>query len=186
MGFGNGALLGWCRDRGINIIGTEIQDELVERANSMGFFAAKDFSAIRPESFDMVVALDVFEHIIYEDLVAVCMKLHDLLRPGAILIARFPNGDSPFSMPHKQGDPTHVNVIGSGFARKLMAESGFDVVELREPAEIPLTLSSRLKAPIKRGLRSIFWLVSKYTFMGNTVPSTFCMNYMMIARKTAK
>ena len=37
------------------------------------------------------------------DLVALCRDIHRILKPEGHLIARFPNGDSPFSMVFQNG-----------------------------------------------------------------------------------
>ncbi|WP_448950113.1 methyltransferase domain-containing protein [Labrys neptuniae] len=183
IGFGNGAFLGWGRHNGLTVIGIEIQPVLRERAEQAGFRVIDDIGLLGPASVDVVAAFDVFEHIPYEALQETCRQAARVLKPGGHLIARFPNGDSPFALPIQNGDPTHVNAIGAGFIGELMRSTGFELRELRAPTETPLHLHAKLALPIKKLMRSALRAYVRFAFLGPATPSTFHLNYMMIARK---
>ncbi|MGJ4858419.1 class I SAM-dependent methyltransferase [Labrys sp. La1] len=186
IGFGNGSFLGWGRKNGLTVIGIEIQPVLRERAEQSGFPVIDDLRLLEPLSVDIVAAFDVFEHIPYDSLQEMCRQAARVLKPGGYLIARFPNGDSPFALPVQNGDPTHVNAIGAGFIGELMRSTGFELRELRAPTETPLHLRARLVLPIKKLMRSAVRAYVRFAFLGATTPSTFHLNYMMIARKPSE
>lgn len=183
IGFGNGSFLGWARTNGLNVIGIEIQPVLRERAEQAGFRVIEDIGLLGPASVDIVAAFDVFEHIPYDALQETCRQAARLLKPGGYLVARFPNGDSPFALPLQNGDPTHVNAIGAGFIGELMRSTGFELKELRAPTETPRNLPAKLALPIKKLMRSALRTYIRFAFLGAATPSTFHLNYMMIARK---
>ena len=126
---------------------------------------------------------NVFEHIPYRELTGMCGKIANALKPGGFLVARFPNGDSPFSLPIQNADPTHVHSIGSGIAHELMRVSGLEVVELRAPYETPVTLKSKIALPFKRLMRSLLTTYVRFTYLGASTPPTYALNYLLVARK---
>jgi SAM-dependent methyltransferase len=147
LGFGHGAFAGWCRSTGAVWLGVEANPLLVEWAGRAGF----DATTALPESgrYDVVCAFDVFEHVPGEELPGLMTRLRGLLSPGGIVLARFPNGDSPLGLPHQYGDWTHCTVIGEGRWRQLAHETGFDCTAWLSPAlplnwRRPMTLLRRL------------------------------------------
>jgi SAM-dependent methyltransferase len=82
------------------------------------------------ESFDLVAAFDVMEHIPLEELPGFLREVRRVLRPGGVYVAKFPNGDSPFGRHIQNGDVTHRTAIGSIRARYLATQAAMDVVFL--------------------------------------------------------
>lgn len=183
VGFGNGSLLGWARSQGVKVYGTEIQDELKNRALDAGFLVIDDLKSVEKNSVDLCVALDIFEHVDFDDLIDLCRDIRSTLRPDGYLIARFPNGDSPFSMVNQNADPTHKQHIGRIKAETIMQRSGMRMVALRAQADVSRSLSERIKLSIKKLLRSIYLNYAKAAFLGGSTPSTFEVNYVLIAKK---
>lgn len=137
IGFGNGAFAGWASRAGAKYFGTEIIPELVAKGRNAGFTvydASHSMDPSIPEaSIDVVVALDVFEHLDRHELAEMLRSLRGWLRPGGMVIARVPSGDSPFSGAIQHGDLTHRTVLGSSAVRQLAGETGFNVVGIRQP-----------------------------------------------------
>ena len=82
----------------------------------------------RPGSFDLVVMLDVLEHL--EDPVTTVTKIHELLRPGAILTAL--TGDGGCMGARFFGDrwyycqyPEHISFFNRGSLETLLRDCGF-------------------------------------------------------------
>lgn len=69
--------------------------------------------------FDLIVALDVMEHIETSDLVDFMSSVRNLLKPGGMFVARVPNGSSPWGLVYQYGDITHVTVLSPGRFQKL-------------------------------------------------------------------
>ena len=149
IGFGNGPVLGWCRARGHEASGVESNPALAARGTAAGFEIFESLAEAVEQrgerAFDLVVALDVLEHVTIDDLPGMLKTIRSLLRDGAAFVARFPNGDSPFGRAFQYGDVTHVTVIGSEKIAWLAKQSGFEVARVKEPA-VPLKGAGVLRA----------------------------------------
>lgn len=114
IGFGNGSLAGWLRDKYPNArwTGVEIQESLVTKATASGYESRSKLP--KPDSnysFDAVVAFDVLEHLNDSEIRDLFTDLQPILKENGIVIARVPNGEGPMGMPNQNGDPTHVTNI---------------------------------------------------------------------------
>lgn len=114
VGFGNGAFLAFCRSRGWNVTGTELDPQLVQAGKDAGFLVhpPEALSELADHSFDLIAVFDVLEHIEQQRIVGLLSLLASKLRPGGSMIFRFPNADSWLGNPLQNGDPTHVTQIG--------------------------------------------------------------------------
>ena len=109
IGFGNGAFLGYARQRGLAVAGIEIEPSLRERAQALGVPSAAELGGLAAlPAFDLIVAFDVFEHLTRKQLGTLLLQARSRLTPQGVLLCRVPNGDSPFGRKHQHGDPTHV------------------------------------------------------------------------------
>lgn len=133
VGFGNGAFLAYCRERGWNITGVELLPELRAAAKTQGFAAVADdeVDTLPEAGFDLVAAFDVFEHIFPEQSVDFLGSLARRLRPGGCIILRYPNADASVGNVFQHGDPTHVNAIGTLKLDYYAAQAGLDVAVYR-------------------------------------------------------
>jgi SAM-dependent methyltransferase len=138
LGFGNGGFLAWARDQGAIVHGTELQPELASRGSTAGIIVEpSDLAALLPAAsgkFALVAAFDVFEHIEIAALAPLLATIADLLEDGGLLIARYPNGQSPFGRVHQHGDMTHRTTLSADIMRQLVATLPFDEVHLGNPA----------------------------------------------------
>lgn len=150
LGFGDGRFAAWARAQGAQYQGTEAITELVTQGRQCGYrtFCAEVAIAsfLYPSSLDVAVSFDVFEHMELESLQAILEALYGALRPGGLVIARVPSGDSPFARAIQHGDLTHRVVLGSSSIHQLAHEAGFAVASIREPVT-PL-----------RGLGGLIWM----------------------------
>ncbi len=139
LGFGNGSFLSFARARGAMVFGTEIQQNLVRKAVNAGYPACAcldDLIAEHLDSFDAVVALDVFEHLSHEQIRQTLTTAHNLLKSGGVLIVRAPNGQSPFGRRTQHGDCTHVSVITPKKMEQLCYTTGLDVIKVLNQARV--------------------------------------------------
>jgi SAM-dependent methyltransferase len=132
IGFGNGTFLEFGRRRGWKMHGTEVNPGLLECAGQSGFVVteAETLEPFPSQSFRVVAAFDVMEHIPLEALPGFLSEVRRILRPGGYFLARFPNGDSPFGRHIQNGDVTHQTAIGSIRARFLSIQASLEVVFL--------------------------------------------------------
>jgi hypothetical protein len=137
IGFGNGKFASWAVLKGATYVGTELDDALVNLARDRGFdahAATRNLSTLTGDRKQkLVVALDVFEHLSYDEISALLRAASQCVDADGVIIARFPSGDSPFARSTQYGDLTHRSVIGSGIVYQLAMECGLDVVQVRSP-----------------------------------------------------
>jgi 2-polyprenyl-3-methyl-5-hydroxy-6-metoxy-1,4-benzoquinol methylase len=115
-------IYGWARQAGHDIEGREIVPDMVEAIRERAFtvhLAPVSASAFRPNSFDAIVAIDVLEHLSLDDLKDILRLAKTILKPVGSLIARFPNGASPFSLRSQSGDYTYVKPLSPSAMRQI-------------------------------------------------------------------
>ncbi len=95
FGCGEGRASLYMKNKGANVVGVEISDELLESARTKGVAVYKSLGEIAGQQFDVIMANHVFEHI--ENLNHVLETLGKLLTKGGLLIAGVPNVDTPKS-----------------------------------------------------------------------------------------
>lgn len=140
IGFGNGSFLAWAKAQGAAVSGTEIDAAMIERARAKGFDAhgpELDALVAREQRFDLVAAFDVFEHWHKDTLVANLHHIRALLDDGGALVARFPNGHSPFGRVYQYGDITHCTVLSASSIAQLAQMTGFEVVRVGNARRVP-------------------------------------------------
>jgi SAM-dependent methyltransferase len=115
IGFGNGELLSYFRELGHQVVGVEINNDLVERAKKSEYAAYSgciwEIPEIQSEKFDLIVGLAVAEHLNYNDLVELLSWANKHLNVGGTLHLMFPEGASPFGLGYQHGDFTHVSCL---------------------------------------------------------------------------
>jgi 2-polyprenyl-3-methyl-5-hydroxy-6-metoxy-1,4-benzoquinol methylase len=140
IGFGNGSFLAWARRHNADVTGTEIIEALVDQARMKGFDAqsASLLTLLASgQQFDLVAAFDVFEHWLKDELIANLRLLHALLDRDGLLLARFPNGHSPFGRVYQHGDLTHVTALSSSSVTQLAQMTGFVVARIDNARRVP-------------------------------------------------
>jgi len=133
IGFGNGAFLGYCKQRGCSAWGIELDPRLRERASRAGFPTRPSLDELPTgQHFDLIVLFDVLEHVPTDELIPFVKKLRErLTRDGAVLL-RVPNGDSPFGRRNQHGDLTHVAAFAEFKLKQLAQLCDLKLVELGE------------------------------------------------------
>ena len=185
IGFGNGSILAYAKTKGWNAVGTEVNEFLVEMATRRGLNAihANDLAGLKQASFDLVVAFDVLEHISQDHLLGFVRDLVNKVKPGTLLLARFPNADSPFGLLNQNGDITHLSAIGLGKARYLARELGLELVFFGGQA-VPVA-GSAMRSLRRVGGLALFKLIDTVVnrvFFPND-PIAFCSsNAVMVLR----
>jgi len=183
LGFGNGQFLGWCGAQGIDCCGVEIDAEMRRRAREFGvavFASTFDRSLeTHEQTFDVVAAFDVLEHIELHELVRTLRQVARLLRPGGHLLARFPNGDSPFGRVNQHGDLTHVTTLGRSKLQQLAELSGMQLISFADPRRpwrsvgfrgaIRRLAGSAVKKVLETTIRTLYFGGEKVCFDRNAV-----------------
>jgi SAM-dependent methyltransferase len=169
VGFGRGELLDWARSAGFSTAGVEVVPELVDRARSRGHEAVDNISRLPPNAFDVITAIDVLEHLSREQLREFFVDVRRVIRPDGVLVARFPNGQSPFSGAYQNGDLTHLLALTPSAARQAALGSGMDFVSSHNFRPVPPGLRGA-KRRLAYVLRDLIESVLGVLYVGHRVP----------------
>ena len=131
IGFGSGSFLAWARDSKAKIVGVEINPRLIEAATRFDVeLLPAEFERVATANasrFDTIVAFDVFEHFVLDDVIARLRACEIMLKPLGHLILRFPNAQSPFGMAPQNSDPTHKSVLSRSVIEHLSRDLAFQI-----------------------------------------------------------
>lgn len=178
IGFGAGEFLLWASRRGVKAVGVEMLPELVDLASKKGFEVyqwncADSKTTDAPfgdQKFDCIVAFDVFEHIPPDTFRMAIRNLSNLLNPTGKLILRFPNGESPFSLPLYNGDDTHQLTLTKSKLIQFCVGTPLELESYRNSARV---VAKGKLAFFKRLLfyvRDMFELIVGYVYFGQRKP----------------
>jgi len=189
IGFGNGSFATFCRDIGCAYTATEIDPELVDRANAAGYtavLAPEDLTEAFPgQRFDLIACFDVLEHLTQDQITAMLTQFRALLSDRGKVLARFPSGDSPFSVAMYNGDITHRSWIGRGAVLQYCVSTGLKPEQIRHPA-LPLS-GIGLKRTLRRApIAAVRWLTRKFvrTFFYDGQPRVVDPNMVIVLSKS--
>ena len=156
IGCGSGGTLSWLKStRSVSFAaGVEMQPDAAERARAVcDAIVVGDVERLElpfePHSFDLILALDVLEHLV--DPWSVVPRLHGLLKPGGHLIASIPNvAHYSVSLPLLRGrwdyvrsgilDATHLRFFVQDSVEKLLTCSGLAVDKADPVIRVPWDL----------------------------------------------
>ncbi len=159
VGCGRGLRLNLLRGRGFDVQGMDFQPEIVSYVEkTMGIpCVACDFEQLpqhfRAESFDLVTAFCVLEHV--PDVHGVLRICHDLLTPGGWLVAAVPLVDCPQATILQSRwaqvveAPRHVTLPSAEGIRRACVAAGFEEVVVR-PASV-LTCAGYVGLSVAQG-----------------------------------
>ncbi len=118
IGCGLGHLLTWLADR-YQVYGSDINAWALSQARqnvpggNFAMLSAEDLSAFLSESFQIVIAKHVVEHLPHPE--KAISEMGRVLAPGGVLLLATPNLDSPMRKRKKENwvgykDPTHISL----------------------------------------------------------------------------
>jgi cyclopropane fatty-acyl-phospholipid synthase-like methyltransferase len=141
VGCGNGLFLSFLKSKGyLNLTGVDISSQQVKIAKQMVDNIVEDdavnYMLNSKEKFDLIIGLDIIEHInkekTFDFLDAACKSLTENGR----LILQTPNAESPWSGQCMYGDFTHEVFFTPSLLKKLLNRTGFENVEFRETGPV--------------------------------------------------
>jgi 2-polyprenyl-3-methyl-5-hydroxy-6-metoxy-1,4-benzoquinol methylase len=149
LGCGSGHFLHWARLRGFDAVGIDASAEQVAAARDLGVVAevalADEFLEDHPGRFDLIVALDLIEHLDRDEGFALLDSCFQALPPGGSLFLTTPNGSALRPGPVASGDLTHETIYNPDTIRLALTLAGFEAVEIREIAPPPTSWRSRIR-----------------------------------------
>lgn len=116
------------------------------------------------DSVDMVVAIDVIEHLRLHEILNFFVAAQAALRPGGQVLIHVPNGASPFHGRILHGDVTHHRAFTDKSLHQIASLSGFGSVKVYEDTPI--------RAGLKSTVRSFLWRLVRLTAVASLAIET--------------
>jgi SAM-dependent methyltransferase len=165
LGCGDGGLLRVAQDLGYQqLTGIDLSAEQVAIARARGLSQIHQEAIIpflskqQPESFDLVVAFDVIEHLTKKELMSVMGEVHRVLRKQGRWIVHVPNGQSPFFGRIRYGDFTHELAFTQRSLASVLRVGNFTAIECFEDQPTPHGITSLVRFVLWKILRNIMRL----------------------------
>ena len=135
LGAGNGAALRALKSAGyLNIHGVDISPEQIEEAHRAGISEAtlgpidSFLECAESESIDVVLLLDVLEHLSRSALFATLDQVYRVLKAGGRCIVHVPNAEGIYGMRIRYGDLTHEQAFTPQSLQQAFTTIGFSSV----------------------------------------------------------
>ena len=167
LGCGDGRLLYLLSKRGYgNLTGVDVSEAQTRIARQVAdpvlTMDAADWLRECDEPLDLVLAIDLVEHLTRNEALEFLDLCAARLRPGGRLILQTPNGQSPFAGAVRHGDITHEQCFTPSLLAALLERAGLTGVETREAGPVPRGYSFRstLRYGCWRIVRGAFALVN--------------------------
>jgi 2-polyprenyl-3-methyl-5-hydroxy-6-metoxy-1,4-benzoquinol methylase len=173
IGCGAGRFMDWARQQGHDVEGTELLPDMVEAVRKRSFKvhqAPVTPYLFAPQSFDVVIAIDVLEHLDLADLKEAISLARKVLKPAGRLIAQFPNGASPFSGRYQSGDWTHNKPLSPSALRQIAEPMGMQLLSAVNPRSIPPGLAKGIRRRLVYAFRNIIELALGLIYFGERFP----------------
>jgi 2-polyprenyl-3-methyl-5-hydroxy-6-metoxy-1,4-benzoquinol methylase len=160
LGCGSGALLDYLGRRGYtHACGVDISAEQVELAYRRGVNAeqhdALEYLAANSESFDAVLAVDVFEHFTRDELSHLVRQLFSALKPGGRLLVQTANGSGLHPGQVIYGDLTHQTILTPESLGQLLRSVGFDALACYETGPIPVRVRGKIDVALWNAIKLV-------------------------------
>lgn len=133
------------------------------------------------ETYDVIIALDVLEHLPREELLSTLKVTHKRLAPGGRLILRVPNALCPFALPILYGDLTHQFIVTPSALTHILRSAGFTgpiiVRETRPAGSLKRLLFTLIHQALIKPLFSLAYYHFHGEFPSHLTPNITCCAY---------
>ena len=146
--------LHYLRDAGYrNTAGVDVSPEQIARAHRLGLTDVRhaDIDGFLDEtaacSVDVVLLMDVLEHLTREELFRTLDGVVRVLANGGVCIAHMPNAEGLFGMRIRYGDFTHEQAFTAQSSRQVFRAVGFSRVSCHEDKPVvhgPISFARRV------------------------------------------
>ena len=191
LGCGYGAVLFYAREAGYeNLRGVDFSQEQVDEARRLGIDGVfrgalvETLGEMADNSQDLVLSLDVVEHLTRDELIPFVDEVSRVLRSGGRWLIKVPNGESPFFGRVRYGDLTHELAFTRQSISALLLASGFSRVESFEWGATPDTAKGFVRWLVWKGIRGMLrvWLAAESGDTGRH--AVFTQTLVAVARKS--
>lgn len=188
IGCGHGAFIHSAKNAGYsNIKGVDNSEQQVSAAKKLGieevFYgdAFKYLSDEEDESFDVIVAIDVVEHLTHEELLNLTDTVYKKLKIKGKFILHTPNATSIFSGRMRYGDLTHQLAFTGKSIGQLSSVAGFSGVQCFEAGPFAHGFVSLMRKILWQAVRCLLKLFM--TIETGSSDDYFTENIIAVATK---
>lgn len=175
IGFGEGIFLDWAKVNGFDVTGVEINKDLYGLAKERGhnvYFGKATEALSEDERYDGVFLFDVLEHLKLDEIFELLYFLKKILTKDGKILARFPNGGSPFGRITQHGDATHVTILTGAKVQDISMLCGLEVKTVANGARTLRTGKNKkwFLKKIAYIIRDLLQFIIGYLYFGENIP----------------
>lgn len=177
LGCGHGTYVYFLKKYGYtNIIGIDDSSEQVQFAKDLGIDEVikgdiSEFVRNNKEKIDVVLLMDVIEHLSLSDTMNLLEGINKCLTEGGKVIMHTPNAEGVFGMRIRYGDLTHEQAFTPMSMRQLM--QSLDYTNIISYEDKPLIYD------VKSFIRRIIWTILTIPFRLILIAETGMLNFVM-------
>ena len=175
IGSGTGQFISFLKDKGYtNLKGIDLSPSQVEYCKANVFQNVEvadglDYLAGKENTFDIITANDVVEHLPKEKIIPFLRLVYAALKPGGSFLSKVPNMGNPFALTIRYKDFTHEVGFTDMSYYQVLYLSGFRDIELNQSLSF-LTLKDKLL--MKPFLKLVYFIMMKlYWYQGFVAPT---------------
>ena len=187
LGCGWGPLVAVARAEGYRrVAGVDRSPEQVAQAARLGVPGVREgelqatVDGLAPASLDVVLTLDVIEHLTREEVFRLCDGLFRALATGGRWIVHVPNGESPLFGRVLYGDLTHERAFTRGSLQQMWSATGFRQCAFFEDTPVVHGLPSAARRVVWEVLRAA-WRLQLAAESGSSSGAIFTQNLLAVA-----
>jgi 2-polyprenyl-3-methyl-5-hydroxy-6-metoxy-1,4-benzoquinol methylase len=190
LGCGNGTLLHFLREGGYKFIsGVDNSPEQTEQAKLLGFTEVRQadvatfLASEASESYDVITALDIIEHLTKAELLHLADEVYRTLAPGGRWIIHAPNAEGFMGSRIRYADLTHEQAFTPASINQLARAAGFQSAACFEDTPMPHGIKSFARLLVwkmGRSLLRVFFMAETGDTGRNAI---FSQNLLAVIRK---
>ncbi len=186
VGCGSGQFIYFLNKHGYkNVIGIDLDDKQINFAQRLGLnvkcTSAYEYLKDYQYNLDLIVMLDILEHLTLEELFSLLELAYQALAPGGSIIVSVPNATSPTGLSTRFADITHETCFSPASLSQVFFCHDMRIVAFRDPWPAPVSITHkiwRLTALITRKLEKI-----RFKLIGLSSPDYWSPVIWAIAKK---
>jgi len=155
LGCGHGTFVHLLKQAGYTRVrGVDVSAEQVDLAHQWGITEVEQSDILTflaeqpPDSTDVILCMDVLEHLERQETFDILDHIYRVLRPGGQLLAHVPNAEGLFGMRVRYGDFTHEVSFTPRSIASVLTTVGFQRIWCLEDKPIPHSVMSMIRRVI--------------------------------------
>lgn len=149
IGCGSGQFIYFLNKLGyVKVTGVDLDATQVEFAQKLGlnakFISAHEYLKDCEHDLDLIVMLDILEHLTLEELFSLLELAYQALVPGGKIIVSVPNASSPTGLWTRFSDITHEICFSPTSLSQVFFCHDMSIIAFRDPWPCPVSIAHRI------------------------------------------